>query len=218
MKKVLFIAYHYPPRGGSGVHRTINLVNNIREHGFEPVVLTVTREEILLQDEQIDDSLLAKVPQDILVERTASGIPHKFKQTLIKLRLFRLAWYFLYFMFWEPAAKWHKVAFPVAKRLIEEHHIDLVYSSSGPFASMILASRLQDDLKVKWVADLRDPFTDAYAWQFPSYWHWKRMRKFEKKYFSKPDKLIVNTPEVEKLYVKRGLVKPEKIEVVTNGY
>jgi glycosyltransferase involved in cell wall biosynthesis len=218
MKKVLIIAYHYPPRGGAGVHRSINLVNTIREFGYEPVVLTITAEEMVLQNERVDQSLLDKVPADVEVHRTASGIPHKFKQTLIKMRLFRLAWYFMYSMFWETAARWHKVAFPIAKKIIKDHDIKLVYTSSGPFASMVLADRLQKELGMKWVADLRDPFTDAYAWKFPSYYHWKRMRKFEEKYFSQPDKLIVNTPEVERLYLKRGLVTKDKVTVVTNGY
>ncbi|CAG5079757.1 glycosyltransferase [Parvicella tangerina] len=218
MKKVLIIAYHYPPRGGAGVHRNINLVNQIRDYDFEPVVLTITEDEMVKQNERIDRSLLNKVPGDVLVRRTSSGIPFGFKNFLIKIRLFRLAWFFLYPMFWETAARWHKVAYRDAKELITQHKISVVYTSSGPFASMVLARRLQKDLGVKWVADLRDPFTDAYAWKFPSYMHWKWMRRFERKYFSKPDKLIVNTPEVKKLYIKRDLVDSKKITVVTNGY
>lgn len=218
LKKVLIIAYHFPPRGGAGVHRTLNLVNHLREFGFEPIVLTINEDEIAKQNEQIDNSLLQKIPSDLEIIRASSGIPFKVKEILIKLKIFRLAWYFLYPLFWETAARWPKKAYPHARKIIETHNIDLVYSSSGPFASMLLARKLQKKMSVKWVADLRDPFTDAYAWQFPSYIHWKIMRIFEKIYFSKPDKLIVNTPEVKKLYIKREIVGKEKITVVTNGY
>lgn len=217
MEKVLIIAYHFPPRGGAGVHRSLNLVNSIREYGFEPIVLTITEDEIVKQHEQVDNTLLKKVPKDIEVHRTLSGIPFKFKNTLIKLRLFRFAWYFLYPMFWETAARWPKVAYPLAEKLVKEHNIKVVYTSSGPFASMLIGKKLQKNMNVKWVADLRDTFTDGY-WKFPSYLHWKMMRRFEKKNFSKPDRLIVNTPEVKKLYLNRGLIEEDKITVVTNGY
>jgi hypothetical protein len=77
---------------------------------------------------------------------------------------------------------------------------------------------LQKKTGVKWIADLRDPFTDAYAWLFPSKIHWLFARKIEASLLSKADLLIVNTNEVKKLFLKRGIGTEDSIRVITNGY
>jgi hypothetical protein len=41
MKRVLMIAYIYPPQGGSGVQRTVKFVRYLPSYGWEPLVLTV---------------------------------------------------------------------------------------------------------------------------------------------------------------------------------
>lgn len=40
-KKVLFIAYVYPPISGSGVQRTLKFTKYLRNYDWEPVVVTV---------------------------------------------------------------------------------------------------------------------------------------------------------------------------------
>jgi hypothetical protein len=40
VKKVLFIAYHFPPAGGGGVQRSLKFVKYLPECGFAPIVLT----------------------------------------------------------------------------------------------------------------------------------------------------------------------------------
>ena len=63
------------------------------------------------------------------------------------------------------------------------------------------------------MADIRDPFTDGYMWRFPTKLHWYLARFYERKMLQYADKVIVNTPEVEKgfslVIVKDdGRVKP----------
>ncbi len=43
MKKVLILAYSFPPIGGGRVRRAIKFVKYLRSFGWEPVVLTVKR-------------------------------------------------------------------------------------------------------------------------------------------------------------------------------
>jgi glycosyltransferase involved in cell wall biosynthesis len=40
MRSVLLIAFHYPPIGGAGVQRNVQLVRRLPEHGYRPIVLT----------------------------------------------------------------------------------------------------------------------------------------------------------------------------------
>lgn len=134
------------------------------------------------------------------------------------MKIFRLLWYFLYPLFWEKSAFWPFQAYKKAKAIIIKENIKIVYTTSGPFSSLILGYLLKRKLNIHWVADLRDPYTDGYQWSFPSKLHWYFMRRMERFIYAKCDHLIVNTNAVRKLYLKRGLVKASNISVITNGY
>lgn len=218
MQKILFIAYQFPPRGGPGVQRSVNFVKHLREFGYEPVVLTVDEQSVRASGGLTDESLLRSVPEGIEIVRTPSYEPVGFVKAAIRLRLYRFFWFFFYGIFWESSARWSSKVYPLAAELIRKHGIRLVYTSSGPFSVMELGKKLKEELGVKWVADLRDPFTDAYAWDFPSKFHWKNRRRFEERVFPSADKLIVNTPEVRKLYLARKLSTESRMTCITNGY
>ncbi len=204
--------------GGPGVQRSTRFVQHLQEFGYEPIVLTIDENEIKKMGSTYDESLLNYLPENLEIVRTSSGIPFQFIKVLNSLRLYRLFWFFLYPFLWERSAMWPQKTFKIAASLVKKHNIKLVYTSSGPFSSLILGKKLQSKLGVKWVADMRDPFTDAYAWSYPSKLHWYVCRYFEKRALNACDELIVNTNEVKKLYLSRGIQGPNKIHVITNGY
>lgn len=218
MEKILFVAYQFPPRGGAGVQRSVNLVKYLREFGYDPIVLTVNESDIRQAGYQYDESLLNAIPEGIQIVRTPSHEPTARINKLMKFRLYRFAWFFRYSHYWERSAAWPAHVYETAERICKENNIRLVYTSSGPFSSMLLGKMLQERIGIKWVADLRDPYTDAYAWDFPSKWHWKKQRRFEEEVFTKADKLILNTPATRQLYIQRGLTTEHKSVCITNGY
>lgn len=221
MRNVLFIVYHFPPESDAGVHRSVRFVNLLPELGYKPIVLTVDDAEHKARGCKIDEALMNDVPTDTIILRAPSAFDYAKRDRLMQKRLFRFSWFLNYKKWWESAAGWagaNSGAYNMAKQAVKEHDIKVIYTSSAPFAPMEMAYRLKQETGVKWVADLRDPYTDAYANMFPSKFHWKKQRKWEAKMFRLADKLVVNTPEVKKLYLKRGLVTENKIEVLTNGY
>lgn len=218
MEKVLFVAYQFPPRGGPGVQRSVAFVKNLRALGYDPIVLTIHEEDIRKGGYQTDESILKVLPADLQIIRTPAHEPIAWIRFLMKIKLYRMVWFFFYPLLWEWSARWPKKVYGKAEELVKQHNIKLVYTTSGPFSSMELGKLLQERLGVKWVADLRDPYTDAYAWQFPTKFHWLAQRRFEKKLFCLPDHMIVNTEAVRKLYLKRQLIAEDKITVITNGY
>jgi glycosyltransferase involved in cell wall biosynthesis len=217
-EKILFISYQFPPKSGPGVHRSINLVKWLPQYNYDPIVLTVNEEDWIKNGYDIDATLKNEIPENVEVVRTPSYEPIKFVRFLMKLRIYRFFWFVFYPFLWEWSLFWSIKNYKLAKKIIKENKIKLIYSTSGPFSCMLLANRLKKELGVKWVADLRDPFTDAYVWQFPSRIHWFIMRKLEKILFNKPDVLVVNTDEVKKLYLKRGIKNNDTIIVINNGY
>jgi len=64
-RKVLLIAFDFPPRRTSGVYRPIALTKYLPRFGWQPTVLTISDSKALE-----DASLLAKVPTDVEVVRT----------------------------------------------------------------------------------------------------------------------------------------------------
>ncbi|MBI3579799.1 MAG: glycosyl transferase family 1, partial [Ignavibacteriales bacterium] len=84
LRKVLVIAYYFPPMGLSGVQRTAKFVKYLPQYGWKPTVLTVTPTGYYA----MDDSLLKEVEQagtEIL--RASSLDPNRFfrKQGVVKM-------------------------------------------------------------------------------------------------------------------------------------
>lgn len=217
-EKVLFIAYQFPPIGGPGVQRSVQFVRYLRENNYEPVVMTINESSIEAAGVKTDSSLFNLIPGNTRIIRTPAYQPLGLIRFLNKLKIFRFFWFFLYPLFWERSALWPFLVYKKVSKIVKTEKTGLVYTSSGPFSSLILGYLLKRRLKVKWVADLRDPFTDGYQWSFPSKIHWYFMRMMEKWILSKPDHLIVNTEELKKLYLKRKIIQDTRISVIMNGY
>lgn len=217
-EKILFISYQFPPQAGPGVNRSLQFVKYLPDLGYDPIVLTIREADIRKFGATTDETLINKIPKNVKIYRIYDARPSGLIKLLQKIKLYRLFWFIFYPLFWEYSALWPFISYFKARRLVKTYDIKLVYTTSGPFSSMILGYLLQKQLRLKWVADLRDPFTDAYFWSFPSIIHWYLMRFFEKWLFSKPDILLVNTPSVKKLYIERNVLKADKIKVLTNGF
>ena len=66
MRKLLMIAYHYPPvKGSSGIQRTLKFSAYLREHGWEPIILTVHPRAYA----QVSDDQMGEIPAGMEVER-----------------------------------------------------------------------------------------------------------------------------------------------------
>ena len=203
---------------GPGVHRSLNFSKHLPDFAYQPIVLTIDLPGIRAANYTTDSTLLEDFPDSIEIYRTPYAQPSKWIRALNRLRIYRFFWAILYPIFWEKMALWPFKTLKTAKQIVQEHQIKLVYTSSGPFSSLILGYLLKKRLGTKWVADLRDPYTDAYSWRFPSYWHWLISRRFESWILSKTDHLIVNTQAVKDLYIQRGILPATKITVIGNGY
>jgi hypothetical protein len=204
--------------GGPGVQRSTQFVRYLREFGYEPIVYTTSEESQKKTGCIMDNTLLKYIPKDTEIIRTNTCQPFNLIKFLTKIKLYRFFWYFFYPFFWERSALWPLMNYFKAYSILKKNNISLVYTSSAPYSSMLLGYLLQRKNKIKWVADLRDPFTDAYAWSFPSKIHWKISKIIEQWLIKKTDMLIVNTPEVKKLYLNKFNISESKIKVITNGY
>lgn len=216
-ENILFIAHHFPPMGGPGTNRSLKLAKHLKQFGYQPIVVTIALEDVKASSYPQDTGLLDEV-KSLEIHRFSTLEPRKLKSILMKFRLFRLFWFLLYPLFWESSALWPISSYSSCGKIIIKNNIKLIYTTSGPFSSLILGYILKKKYNLKWVADIRDPFTDGYMWLWPSKLHWYFSRYFERKLLQAADKVVVNTPEVKRLYLKRGFLDKNKIIDITNGF
>lgn len=175
MKKVLIVAYYFPPSGGPGVQRVLKYVQYLREFGWEPIVLTVRDGNFPARDE----SLLAEIPSGVKVIRTDIFEPYdlyrkltgKAKGTAIDVNTIRkegtklsaserLA-EFIRATIFIPDARigWYSHAIKAGLEAIASEKIDAIYSSSPPYTCALIARGLKRKTGLPWIAGFRDPWT-----------------------------------------------------------
>jgi glycosyltransferase involved in cell wall biosynthesis len=149
-RRVLVLAYFFPPLGGGGVQRTLKFVRYLEPLGWDAAVVS-TRSRIYAAR---DPSLLAEVPAGAKVIRTpALPIAHWLGVVLHRLHLLRLrAW-----VTWpDGGLGWAPFALAATLRAVRRERPDVLYSTSAPYAGHLVALLVARLSGVPWVADFRD--------------------------------------------------------------
>lgn len=61
----------------------------------------------------------------------------------------------------DPYISWYYTALPKCLELIEEHDIEMVYTTAAPYTTLMLGAKLKELTNVRWVCDMRDPLIYA---------------------------------------------------------
>ena len=158
MKKVLFIAYYFPPLGGSGVQRSLKFVKYLAEFGWQPVVLSVNHKFTRWIK---DASLLQEIPEEVKIYRTPTLELNWLFKALWGLRLPKLVtWLQRHLLIPDSEITWLPFAKRCIRRIVAEHKIDLVYITGAPFSAMLLGPYVKAEFNLKYVVDFRDEWTN----------------------------------------------------------
>ena len=235
MQKILIITYYWPPSGGAGVQRWMKFVKYLPDFGFEPVVLTV--DPNYASYPVVDESLVEEIPQNLKVYHTKSIEPFNFYKKVSRKTDIPHAGFaneseagpmqkfsrFIRGNFFIPDARkgWNKFAYKKAVQLIAEHQIDTVITTSPPHSSQLIGLKLKNKLKIKWVTDLRDPWTDIYY--YDQLYHTAPAKKidkdYEKKVLTNADQILVVSNAIKKQFLTKSPSTAEnKFTVIPNGY
>jgi glycosyltransferase involved in cell wall biosynthesis len=199
VKKLLVIAYFFPPAGVVGVYRTLKFVKYLPEFGWQPVVLTVSNGKFPVYDE----SLVKLIPEGVPVHTAPSwealnegyDRPERAprRRTLgsrVRTRLFML-WSWLAIP--DPMVGWVPNALRAARRIAHEQGIEHVYISGYPFSSFLLAPLLKRRAKVRVAVDYRDPWTQSINYPRRTALHRRIDRALEHRVVRASDLVISNT-------------------------
>ncbi len=145
---MLIIARYFPPIGGAGVHRTLGSVRHLREHGYDPLVVTGPGQPRSRWDAH-DTELLDRIPPDVAVHRVTGPepvAPSGIRARVQRLRVGTHEWV----QWWIDEAV--RVGLEVGR------DADLVIASCAPYETAIAGARIAAELGIPWAADLEDPW------------------------------------------------------------
>lgn len=210
-KRVLFVAYYFPPRGGAGVQRSLKFVKYLRRFGWEPTVLASAYER---RSGAYDETLLSEVPEGTEIVTVPSL--ERFFVNLSRWGLGRAAG----FLFRpDTQVTWVRKAVATALRLNEEAHFDAVYTSVQPWSAGFVGLYLKERAGLPWVLDFRDPWTRSLHLSWPTRMHWERDRRLEGRFLAAADTSLVVTPTMrEEFLADHPQLPPERVKVIYNGY
>lgn len=77
-KRVLIVAYLFPPIGGIGVQRALKFAKYLGDHGWKPIVLTTSE----AASATMDEALMAEIPDDVEVVRVRDPIAKWMKRMM----------------------------------------------------------------------------------------------------------------------------------------
>jgi glycosyltransferase involved in cell wall biosynthesis len=231
--KVLIITYYWPPSGGAGVQRWLKFSKYLPEFGWEPVILTVDPE--LAAYPVTDISLNEDIPGNIKVHKTAAtdyfSIYKKDKTKIpsagfaisvdntVKGRVLRFVRG--NFFIPDPRKGWNKFAFKKACDLIETEDIKHVVTTSPPHSTQLIGLKLKKKYpSIKWIADLRDPWTDIYYYNqfYPTIISKLIDSGYEKSVLKNADKIIAVGSSLKNILLQKVNGIDKKIEVISNGF
>ena len=173
MKKVLILAYDFPPYVSVGGLRPYNWYKHLKEFGVEPIV--VTRQWGNVHGNHLD-YISAGESEESIIENTEFGIiirtPYKpnFANRLMlkygdeKYRILRKS----FSAFYELA----QFIFPIgpkaalyrgAREFLKNNEVDVILATGDPFVLFSFASKLSKEYGIPWVADYRDPWSQSFS-------------------------------------------------------
>lgn len=146
MRRVLMVAFHFPPlSGSSGMQRTLRFAQHLPRFGWEPLVLTAKP----MAYPQTRDDLLADIPPGMVVKRAWA---------------FDCARHFSIFGRYPAAwarpdrwASWRLDAVRMGLQMIRDYRVDAIWSTYPIATAQVIGGQLARESKLPWVADFRDP-------------------------------------------------------------
>lgn len=232
-KKVLLIAYYWPPSGGPGVQRWLKMTHYMAEMGCDVTVLTVETESANYPHEDV--KLLEDIHPSIDVIRTKAVNPYKLFGSAEskkgpaanfsvpqkgRLKFWLLSVLRSHLFIPDPRRGWNYWAKRAAVKICREKGINTVISTSPPHSSQLIGLHVKKVLGVKWIVDFRDPWTQIFY--YPELKHSFVSRWIDHNY----ENTVVNAAD-SILHVGHTMVEmlsalypeaEEKSIVIHNGY
>jgi len=223
MRKVLVIAYYFPPLGGSGVQRVLKFVKYLPQFGWQPTVLTVGPTAYYAKDE----SLLKEIESaNIRILRTTSIDPnaviHK-KHDVVKMPKegMRKLLSFISDTFFIPDNKigWKRKAIKAASEVLKKEKFDVIFATSPPPTDFLVGVGLKKKFNIPLVVDYRDSWLNFPYKYFPTIFHRYIHYRLERAVMQTADMVITTSRRTkEELLLRHKFLTYSDISIIPHGF
>ena len=228
MKRVLVIAYYWPPSGGSGVQRWVKFCKYLPAEGWQPVVFAPEGADY----PSLDPSLEAEVPPEAEVMRGSIREPYAAYRKLTgakstqvteissgkktwkqKLSLWIRANVFVP----DPRVGWVKPSVKTLQAYLKEHPVDVMVTTGPPQSVHLIGQRLHRATGIPWIADFRDPWTRMYYLKYlpMTARTWRRLKAQEHSVLDACSTVLACTPLMQEEFQAQTATP---VACITNGY
>ena len=225
MKKVLILAYDFPPYVSVGGLRPFAWYKYLKEFEVEPIV--ITRQWKNEHGNYLDYISASKTNQTIIetseigtIIRT-SYLPNLANRLMLKygenrykfLRKSISAYFELVQWLWNTGPK--SQLYFAAREYLKQNKVDAIIATGDPFILFKYASKISHEFNTPWIADYRDPWTQNKSNSsnlFLKCWNFY----LEKRYLQNAT-LITTVSEFFKAQIST-LLKDKLVQILPNGY
>lgn len=203
MRRVLLIAFHYPPmHGSSGLQRTYRFAQYLREFAWEPVVLTIAPRAYVAVADDCAELAGVRVCRAFGVDSAR-----------------HLALFGRY-----PACiarpdrwlSWWLGGVLSGLRLIRQFRPDVLWSTYPIATAHLIGHALARRSGLPWVADFRDPMAhDGYPEDAAT---WQSFLRVEQKVFARAAAATFTTAGALQFYRQRYPATTTRLHLLENGY
>ena len=205
MKRLLMIAFHFPPQAGSsGIQRTLRFARHLPDFGWEPLILSAHPRAY----EQVGDDLSQEIPANMVVRR-AFALDTARHLSIGKRYIGAMA----------RPDRWVSWKFDAIRQglsLIREFRPDALWSTYPIATAHLIGAELSTRSELPWIADFRDPMAQEGFPADPK--TWKSFKRVEEQVFQQATTCVFTTPGAARLYRARYPHAANRVEVIENGY
>ncbi len=145
LKKVLFIAYYYPPLNRSGSRRPAAFAKYLPVYGWQPLVVTTN-----WRSSRYSDLDTLHEPVEKAVIGRTRNVSSDFNHPTIFTRMTSVLSGYRF------PLPWTSEALKISSSYIKSNEISVILATYPPISNLYIADRLSRRFKIPWVADIRD--------------------------------------------------------------
>lgn len=245
-KRVLVLAYYFPPMAVSGSMRPAGFCSHLHEYGYVAHVMSNAVPPTEGGTIPVDQSLMRLVPDGLRIDRiahadwmqglldlrarvrgTQAAVPSPAASAgaaaapggaarAAPIRQLRERIMNRLLLFPDRQNRWIAAVRRAVRTLAPHERPDVVFATGNPWSSLVAGLDVAKMLGVPFVADFRDPWTQNPKPPLPELV--APAAKCERHILTGADRIIANTPALQDAFATLYPASADKIVTITNGY
>ncbi len=228
MKRVLVIAYYWPPSGGSGVQRWVKFCKYLPAEGWEPVVFAPLNADY----PSLDPSFEKELPENLEVLRGRIWEPYAAYRKLTGAKSTQVTeissgkktwkqrlslWIRANLFVPDPRVGWVKPSVKTLRKYLKEHPVDAIVTTGPPHSVHLIGQKLHQTTGIPWIPDFRDPWSRMYYLKYLPMTEktWGKLRAQEQAVLDECSTVLACTPLVQEEFREQTKTP---VACITNGF